>query len=111
MIGLDAPVSADEREEAGGGSLFWREAGDSVDHFRGGMTSIEFGCLAFEPEDLLVSGKGKLGEELFQFGTDGEGPTLDSAVTFIEGRKCLPRGEKPPRGGLRCLRTWWAGFF
>ena len=111
VIGLDAPMTANEGEKSFGRGLFRGEAGDTVDHFRGGMASIEFGGVAFEAEDLLVAGEGKLGKSLFQFGTDGEGAALDPTMTPIDCRGRLPRGEKPPRGGFRCLRTWWAGFF
>jgi len=65
VIDLDAPVSADKREEAGGGGLFRREAGDSVDHFRSGRASIEFGCLPFEAKDLLMAGEGEVGKVFF----------------------------------------------
>ena len=110
VIGLDAPMTANEREKSFGRGLFRGKAGDSVDHFRGGMTSIEFGGVAFEAEDLLVAGEGEVWKVFFQFGTDGEGAALDPTMSPIDSRGRFPRGKKPPRGGLRCLRTWWAGF-
>ncbi|MGC8529886.1 MAG: hypothetical protein ACP5OP_06795, partial [Leptospirillia bacterium] len=96
VIGLDAPVSADKREEAFGRGLFGRKTGDAVDHFRAGMTPVKIGCMAFEAKDLLMAGEGEVGKVLFQFGTDGERATFDPTVALIEGRGCLPRGESLP---------------
>ena len=102
---------ANEGEEAFGRRFIGRKTGDAVDDFRAGMAPVNIGGRAFEAKDLLMAGEGEVGKVLFQFGADGERAKFDPAVTLIEGRGCLPRGEKPPKGGFRCLRAWWADFF
>lgn len=98
--GLDSPMTANEGKESFWRGFFGRKTGDAIDHFCAGMAAVEVGGVAFEAKDLLMAGEGEVWK-VFQPGTDGEDATFDPAVTFIEGRKCLTRGEKPPRGGFR----------
>jgi hypothetical protein len=101
---LDAPVAAVQCQEAGRGSLVWRQAGDANDGLVAEWTAIQVLDDSFDAEDLASMGEFDVPGE---FNARPDPPLLDPSVTFIK-RGAL--GGKGPLGpGLRCPSVGWVG--
>lgn len=84
---LDAPVVANQVEEAvSGGTLGW-QAGDTVDDLLAHLTGLDRDDLAVETEDLLRSGPIGIAR---QVRARTQAPLLAAAVTGVPLRRLLP---------------------
>ncbi len=84
---LDAPVVADQVQEAVSGGPLGCQAGDAVDHLLAHLTGLDRGDLAVEAEDLLGSRPVRVAR---QVRARTQAPLLAAAVTGVPPRRLLP---------------------
>jgi len=88
---LDAPVAADEREQAVGVGVAGREAGDQIDGFRRRLRGRAHG--ADEAGDLGDTGERKIGAQIrIEAGAHGDCARVGAAAAAITRRGGAPGG-------------------
>ncbi len=96
---LDRPVTAVQREQAGGAGCGGGQAGDAVEDLLAARRTIEVADLVLDAEDLLSVGELGVADEVR---ARPDAALLQASVAFVI--RDVLRGEmRPPGGALRCL--------